>query len=79
MEKVDRRPILKRIESEDDFSTTYKGHSIEIHRCVEGDFDISVHVNGGYVYDGFWGDCDNTMEEAVKEALKGAMILGSSN
>ena len=67
----------------DTFFGEYKGHTIEIWRDEEpldhSQFTIMVtKKNCGMfatAYDGDWGCSDNTMDEAIEEALLGAMLI----
>lgn len=54
---------------------TYKNHyEIEILKEDDGGFFIIVQGDEGYLYDGYWGDNDNTFDEALKEALRGSEL-----
>lgn len=52
---------------------TYKQHEIEILKEDEG-YYIIVQGDGGYLYDGYWGDNSNTFEDALAEALEGSEL-----
>lgn len=57
----------------------YRGYEIEIGRD-DGDDDWYIRVSpigGSYLYDGWWRDSfDQSEMAAIREALRGAMILG---
>lgn len=66
--------------SDDEIYAHYKGCDIDIQREEEpvdgATFTIFVNdPNGGYLYDGCWGDEANTMDEALEEALLGSQLI----
>ncbi|EGR0763346.1 hypothetical protein ETS23_06395 [Vibrio parahaemolyticus] len=63
---------------DDQLIATVDGYEFEIYRDDNEDWYIQVNPEGeGKLYDGWWSDsCDKTLEEAVREAIVGACILG---
>lgn len=64
--------------SDDQFRGVYKGYEIEINREESGGFYIYVrnpNVSFGTTYDGYWGEDDNTMDEAIHQALLGSCLI----
>lgn len=61
--------------TKESFWGDYKGHFIEIewskHREM---WYIAVYNDMGYAYDGWWDEPNTTMEDAINEAIKGAML-----
>lgn len=51
----------------------YKDHNIQILKEDEG-YYIIVQGDGGYLYDGYWGDNEDTFEDALAEALRGSEL-----
>lgn len=64
----------------DNFYGTYKGRSIQIDREEDDSFYIIVtDIKSGMAdYDGWWRESqvfNRTIEEAIEEALKGAILV----
>lgn len=38
----------------------------------------NAEISFGTAYDGYWGDADNTLEEAVEQALLGSCLIDES-
>lgn len=65
-----------KITSQDDKElwATYKGAEIEILKEDDGYYIIVTHEDGGYCYDGYWGDNEATFDDALTEAIKGSLL-----
>ena len=66
--------------SADSFFGSYRGCVIEIDRDEDeirgAAFNISVTTrDGGFLYDGCWGDPEDTIDEAIEEALLGSQLI----
>lgn len=76
-----RYRITQRVEKTDDhFHAIYKGRDIQIDREPDGSFYIIVTdlESGMHDYDGWWQESrysTKTIDEAIEEALKGAMLV----
>ena len=71
------RDVLKRTENE--FFANYKGCTVQVDReedpCPGGYFYIIVTTHGGgHLYDGWWGDEEHTLDDAIKQALRGSLL-----
>jgi hypothetical protein len=70
-----------RCKTKDAFEATYKGHDIFIERekarsDEPAGFYIIVRAPCGmYDYDGCWGDGENTIDQAIEEALVGSCLI----
>lgn len=62
--------------TDDMFYGTYKGHIIDIIRDEDhnGWYYIRVFNDNGSGYDGWWDNAEASMDEAIEEAIKGAML-----
>lgn len=55
----------------------YRDYDIEINREEDGRFYIYVHnpyISFGTAYDGWWGDKQKSIDEALQEAFRGSQI-----
>lgn len=66
------KPVITK-QDEKELWAEYKHHIIEILKEDEG-YYIIVQGDGGYLYDGYWGDDTNTFQEALDEALDGSEL-----
>ena len=69
--------LIIREQSADRFRGRYNLHDIGIERDTTNQlfYIIVTHPSGVYDYDGWWEDSEEmTIEEAVVEAIRGAMI-----
>jgi len=61
--------------TEDEFHATHKGGEIFIEREDDGRFYIIVKwKDGGSLYDGWAPEVIETMDDAIKEAVRGACL-----
>lgn len=61
-------------QSSTSFVGTHKGSTIDIERESDGRFHIRVFNESGYGYDGWAPDTVTTMQEAKREAIRGAQL-----
>jgi hypothetical protein len=70
-----RRMVERR--TADEFHAWYKGHHVSINREAGAkQWYIQVTApNGDYTYDGWWGECGSTIDDAIEQALWGSGLL----
>ena len=74
MKKYRIRNIIEK--SYNEFEATYKKHLIRITREEVFMFYIQVSNNEGiYSYDGYYDSDTGSMDEAIEQALEGAMLI----
>lgn len=67
--------LVVKEKSESSFYGFYKGSIIEIEFYPEDDYYyIQVFDDGGFSYDGSWMEPGATIDDAIQEAISGAML-----
>lgn len=76
--KIQRRYVLNR--TQDEFHAFYRRHEITIERESNRSYGKAWYIVviapcGSYAYDGWWGELDSSLDDAIAQALVGSGLV----